>query len=168
MKPVIHIVTERPAVVLTQLSSEADDAAYYEALDASRAHLMEFEEETLKKYPDLNAVRQARLHPDNPNKLRFGIWDDTAFVGSINLVPDGDKAEVGYWLHVDHTGRGYATIAAGAVAKYAAQRYKRVFATVTEGNDASARVLERAGFVLSGRTILAATQLPKLIFDLSV
>ena len=59
--------------------------------------------------------------------------------------------EVGYWLFADARGRGVATRAARAVAREAfASGLWRVEAHVRVGNDASDRVLERAGFTREG------------------
>ena len=149
---VLSIATERQGTFLRQLHSEADDLAYFNAIDANREHLSRFGDETAAKYPTLEAVTEARLHPSNPDKLRLGIWNEEAFVGSINLTPDEyDGAEIGYWLDERHTGNGYATLAVRALGKYARKRYSMVYANVTEGNEASEAVLERAGFELLAR-----------------
>jgi [ribosomal protein S5]-alanine N-acetyltransferase len=59
--------------------------------------------------------------------------------------------EVGYWLFADARGRGLATRAAQAVTREAfASGLWRVEAHVRVGNDASERVLERAGFTREG------------------
>jgi RimJ/RimL family protein N-acetyltransferase len=148
----LSISTERQSTFLRQLSSEADDLAYFNAIDANRAHLSQFGDETAAKYPTLEAVIEARLHPSNPGKLRFGIWNKDTFVGSINLTPDEyNGAEIGYWLDERHTGNGYATLAARALGKYGRKRYSMVYANVTEGNVASEAVLERAGYQMLAR-----------------
>ncbi|HTE57262.1 MAG TPA: GNAT family N-acetyltransferase [Verrucomicrobiae bacterium] len=144
-EPVI-IPTLREGVELRQLATEADDAAYYDAVRASQEHLHEFGNETLLAYPDLDAVAQARLNPANPEKLRMGIWDGDTFVGSANLTPQGNVAEIGYWLDARHTGQGYATLAAKAITAYALRSYPTVTAETMDGNNASAKVLARAGF----------------------
>ena len=150
----MFLFTDSPTVVLRELSTEADDSAYFNSVEASRDHLSQFGDETAAKYPDLESVRAARTHPANPDKLRLGIWDDNTFVGSINLTPDPEgNAEIGYWLDVRYLGRGYATIATQSLAHYGARRYRNVYAIVAEGNLASEAVLERAGFHIRARNI---------------
>jgi RimJ/RimL family protein N-acetyltransferase len=159
MSAPLLLPTEREPIVLRQLVTE-DAPAYFEAVDANREHLSKFGDETATKYPDIKAVEDSLTSPSNPNKLRMGIWDGDTFVGTVNATPDDEGAEIGYWLDARQTGKGYATLATKALSNYVAQRYSRVYAEVVEGNEASARVLERAGF---RRT---ATEAGKLIFEL--
>lgn len=150
----------RDSVILRQLT--VDDAlAYAAAVDASRAHLSQYGDKTAAKYPHVGAVVESIVNPPNPHKLRMGIWDDGTFVGAVNLTPGEDEAEVGYWLDVRHTGKGYATLAATAMAGYARAQYSRVYAKAVEGNEASARVLARSGFRQTAR------EAGKLIFELA-
>ena len=59
--------------------------------------------------------------------------------------------EVGYWLFAEARGRGLATLAVRAVAREVfASGLRRIEANVRIGNDASERVLERAGFTREG------------------
>ncbi len=144
------IPTEQNEVSLRQLTLE-DAVVYFNAVDANREHLSQFEDDTSKKYPTLEEVEKSITSPTN--KLRMGIWDEDKFVGSINLTPssDGKVAEIGYWLDERQTGKGYATVATAALTNYAKQRFTKVHAEVVEGNDASARVLKRTGFHQVGR-----------------
>jgi RimJ/RimL family protein N-acetyltransferase len=77
-------------------------------------------------------------------------------VGGIGLTPQGDvnagTAEVGYWLGEPFWCRGLATAALATLTRHALGplRYRRLFATVFEGNAASRRVLEKAGYRLEG------------------
>ena len=76
----------------------------------------------------------------------------------VNMGTGGDT--FGYWIGEDHWGHGYATEAALALARFAFQSAGKaeLCAAVHPDNPASARVLEKAGFVydrvdtnLSGR-----------------
>lgn len=79
---------------------------------------------------------------------------DGVLMGGIGLVfePLGARARLGYWLGRPFWGRGYATEAAGAVAAYGFETLglERVWAPRFRGNRASARVLEKLGFVHEG------------------
>ena len=63
------------------------------------------------------------------------------------------SAEIGYWLGEAHWGRGITTDAVRVLTRYGLDelRLVRIFARVFEWNAASARVLEKAGYVLEGR-----------------
>ena len=85
------------------------------------------------------------------------VIDDTAnrsILGGITLRhfdPMRGTIEVGYWLFPEARGRGLATRAVQAVAREVfASGLWRLEAHVRIGNDASERVLERAGFTREG------------------
>jgi ribosomal-protein-alanine N-acetyltransferase len=83
----------------------------------------------------------------------FAIECAGQLAGGIGLMPLGGEhqgvAEFGYWLGCEYWGRGIATEAARLLAAYAfAQRgLRRIEAHVFATNHASARVLEKSGFV---------------------
>ena len=63
------------------------------------------------------------------------------------------SAEIGYWLSESYWGRGITTDAVRVLTRYGFDELGlvRLFARVFEWNPASARVLEKAGYVLEGR-----------------
>lgn len=65
---------------------------------------------------------------------------------------DSDCAEVGFLFATQAQGKGYALESLGAVCRYAFTEggIRRLVATVTAGNTASRRLLEKQGFVLEG------------------
>jgi RimJ/RimL family protein N-acetyltransferase len=79
---------------------------------------------------------------------------DGSILGGLTLRhfdPMRAVIEVGYWLFPEARGRGLATRAVRAVAREAfASGFSRIEANVRIGNDASVRVLERAGFSREG------------------
>jgi RimJ/RimL family protein N-acetyltransferase len=80
--------------------------------------------------------------------------NDGSLLGGVTLRhfdPMRGVIEVGYWLFPTARGRGLATHAVRAVAREAfASGLWRVEAHVRVGNEASDRVLERAGFTREG------------------
>jgi RimJ/RimL family protein N-acetyltransferase len=69
-------------------------------------------------------------------------------IGTANVaVGEHRQGEVGFMLHPDHQGHGYATEAAEAIVELAFAAYclHRVYACVEPNNTASTRVLERLG-----------------------
>ncbi|HEX9821282.1 MAG TPA: GNAT family protein [Methylomirabilota bacterium] len=105
----------------------------------------------------------ARVSEQSP-VATFAIVVDGAAVGGIGLEPGTDvfrrSAEIGYWLGEPFWGRGIATEAVRAVTEYAFATFPicRLEAGVFEWNPASARVLEKAGYVLEGRARLGVTK----------
>ena len=63
-----------------------------------------------------------------------------------------NRAEIGYELHPDHWRQGIMTEAAGETLRFCFDELKvhRVEADVTEGNAASAALLQKLGFTLEG------------------
>jgi RimJ/RimL family protein N-acetyltransferase len=85
----------------------------------------------------------------------------TVFLIEKNFVPIGvvgvdwrqpKTPELGYWLGVEHWGRGFATEAARAVIDYAFDRfdYELLHSSARVTNPASRRVLEKCGFQWTG------------------
>lgn len=112
------------------------------------------------RFPHPYTLREARRFLASVIGARpetnFAIEVDGAAVGGIGFRIQTDveriAAELGYWLGETYWGRGIATTAVGAVTEYALRKYNlvRVFALPFAHNQASARVLEKAGFTLEG------------------
>jgi RimJ/RimL family protein N-acetyltransferase len=85
-------------------------------------------------------------------------------VGGIGYTMQSDvarrSAEIGYWLGEDFWGRGIATEALIAMTDHAFANHDlcRVFAHVFDWNQASARVLEKAGYAFEGRMRKSVTK----------
>ena len=71
----------------------------------------------------------------------------------VGLHDDGTRAELGFWIGRAHWGHGYATEAASRMIDFArdALGVARITATAAEANAASRRVLDKLGFVATGR-----------------
>ncbi len=158
---VVRIEIEGPdGIRLKQLQLQ-DAPTYFDLVDFDRKHLSQFDDDTARKYPDIRSVVESILHPQDPEKLRFGIWNGSTMVGSINLIPqENDEAEIGYWVGKEHTGHGYATKSVKALSKYAFEVLgkSRLTANVFWGNDASRRTLEKAGYKLPEPSIYSDTR----------
>jgi RimJ/RimL family protein N-acetyltransferase len=83
-----------------------------------------------------------------------------ALLANISLfdIKPGQEAEIGYWTHPDARGRGVMTEACRLVLRHAfipeedgGQGLKRVMIFAAEDNTASRQVIERNGFVATGR-----------------
>lgn len=84
---------------------------------------------------------------DNETNAPVGV---TGFIVDEN---NRSNAEVGYLLLPEHHGKGYGTESLQGLLHFAIHELhlSSLTATVTEGNDASCRVLEKCGFVFSQR-----------------
>jgi RimJ/RimL family protein N-acetyltransferase len=83
----------------------------------------------------------------------FGIEHDGELVGICGFTAEANgDAELGYWLGKAYWGRGYATEAARAVMAYGFARagVRRFVCKHLTDNGASARVIRKLGFRLSG------------------
>ncbi|MHC4470820.1 MAG: GNAT family N-acetyltransferase [Planctomycetota bacterium] len=79
---------------------------------------------------------------------------DGPLLGAVGLAiaPEQGRAELGYWVGVEHWNRGYATEAAGAVVSHAfmALGLRRIHACHLTRNAASGRVMEKIGMRREG------------------
>lgn len=88
---------------------------------------------------------------------QFAIDINGRAVGGIGIVLKDDiyrrSGEIGYWLGEKFWGRGIMTQAVSAVSDWAFSSFDicRLYAGVFEGNNASMRVLEKAGYRLEAR-----------------
>ena len=104
-----------------------------------------------------DAERYIELVQRQSQPTSFAIAVDGSAVGGISLRPGEDveriSAELGYWLGEPYWGRGITTAAVKAVTAYAFTTLDlvRVFAVPFANNRASARVLEKAGYLHEGR-----------------
>jgi [ribosomal protein S5]-alanine N-acetyltransferase len=107
-----------------------------------------------------------------PVVTSFGIIVDGEAIGSISLMVGDDiarrSAEVGYWIGRAFWGRGIVTDALRATTRYAFDELAlaRVFAVPFATTTASARVLEKAGYVLEGVMRQSAFKEGKLLDQL--
>jgi len=97
----------------------------------------------------------SRVHtPAAPNFLIFlRTAGKPRLIGGVGLNPQGDAAELGYWITPDHWGLGFATEAGRAVVDMARHslRLPRLHASHFIDNTASGHVLTKLGFARTGQ-----------------
>lgn len=97
-------------------------------------------------------VQEPRTHYD----LAVIRKEDSSFMGAAGIYieqPQNRSGEIGYVLHRDFWGQGYATEAARMLVDlgFTALSLHRIYAYVFEENKASRRVLEKVGMQQEGR-----------------
>ena len=99
---------------------------------------------------------------DPPTHFVIEVGGEAVGGVGFDVFNDVDRrtAEIGYWLAEPFWGRGIATAALAAVSEYAFERFDvvRLQARVYEGNEASMRVLEKAGYEVEGRLRKSVTK----------
>ena len=113
------------------------------------------------RFPHPYTLQAAREFIDHVVKVQpstnFAIEADGEAAGGIGFVSGTDverySAEIGYWLGEAFWRRGIVTEALSLVTEYAFadRNLLRLFALPFADNAASARVLEKAGYLLEGR-----------------
>lgn len=94
--------------------------------------------------------------PHTPAAPSFLIFLRTAgkprLIGGIGLTPQGDEAELGFWITPEHWGLGFATEAGRAVVDMSRHslRLPRLHAAHFVDNTASGHVLTKLGFTRTG------------------
>jgi RimJ/RimL family protein N-acetyltransferase len=133
-----------------------EDAPYlFDLIDSDRVHLSQHGDHTADKYRTAEDVYNSILNPNNPEKIRFGIWSNEQMVGSYNitmLYSGARKAELGAWIGSQHTGNGYVGQAGKLARTFAFENLgiDEVYCLVAYGNTASRRALIKAGYEYVG------------------
>ena len=89
----------------------------------------------------------AMSRPEDTAHLEYAICLDDRLIGFVNDCGiEEDEIEIGYVVHPDEQGHGYATEAVRAVLQELRDMgFRRVRAGYFEGNDASRRMMEKCG-----------------------
>jgi RimJ/RimL family protein N-acetyltransferase len=155
VQPTVYRI-ETPRIVVRCWSPD-DAPLAKKAEDESRDHLRPFMlwadrvPETMTEMVD--KLRLFRSWFDAGDDFMFGAFsrDDGSCVGGAGLHPRVGKGgiEIGYWTHVDHVRKGYATEVAGALTRAAIEvgHMRWVEIKVATTNVASAAVPLKLGFV---------------------
>lgn len=161
-QPVVRAaVAPAERIVLTDLVlrrwTREDAPALLAAVTESFEHLHPWmpwaaERPTLAGYHE--TVDDMTRRWESAETFAYSVLDPSqqTLLGSVALHnrigPDG--LEIGYWVHVDHVGRGIATTCAAAITRYVLSLpgIRRVEIHCDEANTASAAVPRRLGYRL--------------------
>lgn len=137
-------------------------AAMVEAINASLDHLspwMAWASEPATEAGMATFLTAAEELWDKRQDFGYTIVDaaDEVVLGGCGLHARLGRVglEIGYWVHVDHIGRGIATSASRALtdAAFEIDGIERVRITCEERNERSARVPEKLGYQFQGVTV---------------
>ncbi|HEX2190284.1 MAG TPA: GNAT family protein [Longimicrobiaceae bacterium] len=126
-----------------------------EAVEANVAHLRPWMPWAGEEPKGLDArvedLRRFRGHFDLGIDFTYAVLDrdEARVLGGTGLhLRAGERLEIGYWIHVDHVGRGLATEAAAALTRVAfeVERVGRVEIRCDPRNVRSAAVPARLGY----------------------
>lgn len=131
-----------------------DAAALHDAVVASTDHLRPWlpwiADEPLTVADRRQLIEGWVRKADAGGDTHYGVWEDGEVVAGAGLHrrvgPGG--LEIGYWVHVDHAGRGIATEAAGALtdAAFGLHEIDHVEIHHDVANPGSGRVPEKLGY----------------------
>lgn len=137
---------------LTVVDAEAQRDAVLESLPVLVPHMpwAQFEPTTVEERRELLTSWDAEWWAgDNFN---YGIFEGDALVGGTGLMRRLGPAilEIGYWVHIDHHGRGIATEVSRALTTeaFTAAWCARVAIRHDVANEGSRRIPEKLGFEL--------------------
>lgn len=139
-----------------RVDDTTDAEGLHAAITASVEHLRPFMPwiafEPLALEARVELLQRRRTEWDEGVGFGFGMFVDDAVVGGCGLharIGHGG-IEIGYWVHVDHVGRGIATRAARLLtdAAFSMDHIDHVEIHHDKANVASRRVPERLGFAI--------------------
>lgn len=88
---------------------------------------------------------------EDDTHLEYGIYREDILIGTVNDCGfDDETIEIGYLIHPDYQGNGYATeVLNTIIAEVRDMGFKKVIAGFFEENIASKRVMEKCGMHLN-------------------
>jgi len=123
-----------------------DARQIFNLIDQNRAHLSRKGDDTAEKYKVIEDVAASILIP-NPDRLRFGVWDGSVLVGTVNLQRESSvRAEFGTYLGEDFQHQGYIAKAGLRLAQFAREQlgYETLVGYVQKTNKPSMNIGGRA------------------------
>ncbi|WBW95029.1 GNAT family N-acetyltransferase [Oceanirhabdus sp. W0125-5] len=132
----------------------------FQQSDVSKIY-MHHKEESLKKwipnesYETIDEAREAiEFFNENsdegelPFVLAIELKENNELIGDAGINESPGGIEIGYSICEAYQGNGYATEALQGFTKYAVQNFSftELYGRVVQGNNASCRVLEKAGY----------------------
>ncbi len=150
----LRFETADPNVTLREFATVQDDKALVDAVQENWRYSNNFGNRLAYIYPSVDEATLVRREREGTDQFVLGIWlNKKELLGLISTTPDADRRRVqlGYMVREKYRGNEYAALAVQALSAFLIPDYEEVYAMVSSENRASARVLEKSGFVLSGQ-----------------
>jgi len=156
---------------------EADAAKLFSVVQENQDWFAQFDF-LAPSFADFNDARKWILGSQldqNLSRTVFGLWQDSNLIGvfKINKINhENGSADLGYWMTRVAAGHGYANKAFQRLIEYCLNdmNVKSLQATTSATNEASIRLLERAGFrkkaVLQSHVEIKGRQVDDILFEL--
>lgn len=153
-----EILSVAPGIRLLP-ASLTDAAALTTLVGDNRAHLATFMPKVVELGGSVDITEQYLQSVMESNGLgellEWHIFSGDTLCGAIrinHIEAENKKASIGYYLGVQHQGKGLATLSVGAVLKFAYERlgFHRIELICASDNVASQRLAERLGFSWEG------------------
>lgn len=147
------IITER---LIIKSYEEKDLVRLVEILENKEIQktfmIPDYEDE--KQYYEMAEKLIRYSKPEDESHLEYGIYKEDVLIGFLNDCGFDEKTiEIGYVIHPEYKGKGYATEAFSAVINNLWEMgFETVCAGYFEGNDASRRIMEKCGLAPTGKT----------------
>lgn len=127
--------------------TEKDEAVLVELLTNDKIRLTYMLPDFRRREDAIPLARRLTELSHDASRFVRGMEEDGIFVGFLNDVEIAEGAmELGYAVHPDHWGRGFATAALKlAIAQLFQNGFQTVLCGAFEENPASIRVMEKAG-----------------------
>ncbi len=153
--PPSRILTERLLLRCYRPDDAADvRQAIIESLEHLRGFMLWAQVEPVSVEQKADLLRRFRVAFERGRSYQFGVFDRCGekLLGGLGLhrrVGAG-AGEIGYWIHADHVGRGYATEASAALVKTSFEHLglHRLEIHCDPGNGPSAAIPRKLGFEL--------------------
>lgn len=136
----------------------SDAGALFTLIDSNRLYLVRFlpwVETAIAPEHAVAFIHFCEREWRTGNGAHFGVFLDGRLVGHVSLmfIKPGHKAEIGYWIAEDVSGRGLTRRAVQATLNYAFNDLglKRLLISCRPDNTASAAIARRLGFQYEGR-----------------
>ena len=137
---------------------ETERLLLYPTTDDAMHQIIENEKDALMRQAYTEMLQGCTVFPEK--RMWYALWQmelkekSDTLVGSFCFkgVGEDGSVEIGYGLYNGFCGHGYMTEALNAVAEWALTQpgVKKIIAEADADNEASQKVLQRAGFQFSG------------------
>ncbi|MEX0847350.1 MAG: GNAT family N-acetyltransferase [Ilumatobacteraceae bacterium] len=163
MEPLPSLVRTERLVLRPWTTDDAPtmSAAIAASVDHLRPFMPWIADEPLTVDARLALIEQFRTDWESGGDAVYGVFLDDAAIGGTGLHRrrGATVLDIGYWVHVDHIGNGYATEIAAALTTTALEidGIDTVEIHHDRANERSRRVPQRLGYELVGETIDVAS-----------